>query len=50
MLYKILNVVLDIVTESLYIYTLTSLLDFKQYDYFHIHMDFVLLYRSTEWQ
>jgi hypothetical protein len=30
MLYKILNVVLDIVTESLYIFILTSLLDLKQ--------------------
>jgi len=30
---------------------MTSLQDFlSKYDYFHIHMDFVILYRSMEWK
>ena len=46
------NPVPDPVTELLYTVILTSLIDFflSKYDYFHIHLDFVILYRSTEWK
>jgi len=43
------NIVLGLVTKIVNSFILTSLLDFlSKYDYFHIHMDFVTLYRSTE--
>ena len=45
----ITNIVLDLVTKLLYIFILTSLLDLlSKHEYFHIHMDFVILYGSTE--
>jgi hypothetical protein len=34
--------------ENLYTFILTSLLDLSKYDYFHICMDFVILYGSME--
>jgi len=44
------NIVLVLVIKLLYTFILTSLLDFlSKYDYFHTHMDFVILYGSTEW-
>jgi hypothetical protein len=37
------NIVLDLATKIKY-----TLYYFKQFDYFHIHMDIVILYGSTE--
>jgi hypothetical protein len=43
------NIVLGLVTKIVYTFILTSLHDFlSKYDYFLIHMDFVILYGSTE--
>jgi len=43
------NIVLGLVTKIVYTFTLTSLLDFlSKYNYLHIHIDFVILYGSTE--
>jgi len=41
----------DGVLKLLYTFILTSLLDFlSKFDYFRIHMDFAILYGSTEWK
>jgi len=41
--------VLDLLTNIIVHFYIDFTLDFlSKFDYFHIHMDFVILYRSTE--
>jgi hypothetical protein len=45
------SIVLDLVTKIIVHFYIDSILDFlSKFDYFHIHMDYVILYRSTEWK
>jgi hypothetical protein len=54
MMYIILmtsNIVTDLVTNIAEHYCIDPLLDYlSKFDYFHIQMDFVILYGSTEWK
>jgi hypothetical protein len=44
-------IVTDLATNIVVHYCIDPLLDYlSKFDYFHIQMDFVILYGSTEWK